>query len=187
MVNNGITKKTVDTVPGTPLKPSDKTLWVKIAKRKRIPKQQKERLMLDPAATRKTPLSQIRKATLVRKRKLRTSAVVSDHLSGARVTLTSNIKKIVKKINLKNRIQVRNVRSSRSGCIVLDVDDVRTAANLADKLRAVVKDQARVDLPMRRTSVLLLGIPDWCNTENVADGLIKWSATFLNSRAIFTN
>ena len=68
-------------------------------------------------------------------------------------------------------ITVRTTRKTRTGGILLEVDGEDKATLLAEKVRAVVGDSARVRRPELRTPILLLGIPEWSDAADVATGL----------------
>jgi len=57
-----------------------------------------------------------------------------------------------------------------------EVDGIEKTSLLADKIRSVIGDTARVRLPEPRTPVLLLGIPEWVEVEEVI-GLVRAEIT----------
>jgi len=75
-------------------------------------------------------------------------------------------------INLQSLgINVLTTRKTRAGSILLEVEGADKAELLAEKIRAVAGDSARVRLPVPRTAVLLLGIPEWVEAGEVIDVL----------------
>lgn len=62
-------------------------------------------------------------------------------------------------------------RKTRAGGILLEVDGAEEAVLLTEKIREVTGDAARVRLPEPRTPVLLIGIPEWADAEDVVAGL----------------
>ncbi|XP_022180912.1 uncharacterized protein LOC111041067 [Myzus persicae] len=88
------------------------------------------------------------------------------------------MKKVSSSINLASLgVSVLTTRKTRAGGILLEVDGIEKASLLADKIRAVIGDTARVRLPEPRTPVLLLGIPEWVEVEEVLEGLVRAGIT----------
>jgi len=89
-------------------------------------------------------------------------------------SLAALMKKVAGAINLQSLgIKVYTTRKTRTGGILLEVEGADKADLLAEKIRAVFGDSARVRLPVPRTSVLLLGIPEWAEAEEVVDVLAR--------------
>jgi len=89
-------------------------------------------------------------------------------------SLATVMKKVAEEINLQSLgINVLTTRKTRTGGILLEVDGADKAELLAEKIRAVAGDSARVRLPVLRTPVLLLGIPEWVEAGEVADALAR--------------
>lgn len=88
------------------------------------------------------------------------------------------MKKVSASINLLSLdIKVLTTRRTRAGSILLEVEGAEKANLLAEKIRAVTGDAARTRLPESRTPVLLLGIPDWAEPEEIIGGLASAGAT----------
>lgn len=84
------------------------------------------------------------------------------------------MKKVASVIDLKAlNIQVNTTRRTRAGGVLLEVEGLDKATLLAEKVRTVVGDQARVRLPENLTPVLILGLPEWSDAEEVSEGLVK--------------
>jgi len=89
-------------------------------------------------------------------------------------SLATLMKKVAGAINLQSLgVNVLTTRKTRIGGILLEVEGADKADFLAEKIRAVSGDTARVRLPVPRTSVLLLGIPEWAEADEVADVLAR--------------
>lgn len=88
------------------------------------------------------------------------------------------MKRISGSINLSSLgVKVLTTRKTRAGGILLEVEGTDKAVLLADKIREVTGDTARVRLPEPRTAVLLLGIPEWAEVEDVLIGLAQAEVT----------
>lgn len=72
-----------------------------------------------------------------------------------------------------NFFGVITTRCTRAGGLLLEVEGQEGADHLADKIRAVVEDAARVRTPQGTTTVLILDVPEWATNEEVIDGLKK--------------
>ena len=111
------------------------------------------------------------KIALLQRRIPKTAAITIDRPPEGG-SLAAVMKKIASSINLRVLgITVRTTRKTRAGGILLEVDGEEKASLLADKVRAVVGDTARVRRPELRTPILLLGIPEWSDATDVANGL----------------
>jgi len=99
-------------------------------------------------------------AALVRRRVPRSSAVVIDRPTGERVYI--DLRNEQGRQQGQSRRLIRTTRTTRSGGILLEVDDAAGADTLADSVKAVVGVDTRVNRPERRTLVLLLDVPEWC-------------------------
>lgn len=161
-----------DTGPGTSSDPCGRTPWVEVVKRGSKLKQSKASAAVQGPTVKGGPPPANRKAALVQKRIPRTSAVVIDRPTGEGASLLSVMQKVTKEVDLKAcGIQVTNTRRSRTGGIILVVNDSATATKLAEELRTSIDGRARVRIPARRTPVLLVGVPEWCTSQDVEDGL----------------
>jgi len=93
-------------------------------------------------------------------------------------SLASVMKKVSGSINLQSLgVKVLTTRKTRAGGILLEVEGNEKATLLAGKIREVVGDAARVRLPEPRTPVLLLGVPEWAEAEDVAAGITRAGVT----------
>ncbi|KAL4108265.1 hypothetical protein QTP88_018496 [Uroleucon formosanum] len=100
-------------------------------------------------------------------------------------SLASVMKKVSGSINLQSLgVKVLTTRKTRTGGILLEVEGNEKATLLAGKIREVVGDAARVRLPEPRTVVLLLGIPEWANAENVAAGVMQAGVTGVTPESV---
>lgn len=82
------------------------------------------------------------------------------------------MKRVAGTINLATtRIKVRTTKKTRTGSILLEVEDKEIANLLAQKIKEVVRSTARVRLPEMRTPIMLLDIPEWADVQDVRDGL----------------
>ncbi|XP_060881839.1 uncharacterized protein LOC132953400 [Metopolophium dirhodum] len=113
------------------------------------------------------------KIDLLRRRAPKTAAVTIDRPADGG-SLATLMKKVAGAINLQSLgINVLTTRKTRTGGILLEVEGADKAELLAEKIRAVSGDSARVRLPVPRTSVLLLGIPEWAEVGEVVDVLAR--------------
>jgi len=124
-----------------------------------------------------TPVRQPRdpdsKIALLRKRAPKTSAVMIDRPAEGG-SLAAVMKQVAGSIDLAALgVKVVTTRRTRAGGILLEVEGADKADLLAGKIRAVAGDSARVRLPVPRTPVLLLGIPEWIEAGEVADVLAR--------------
>lgn len=112
--------------------------------------------------------------SLLKRRVPKSAAVVIQRPSEEGETLTSVMKKVSNGVNLTELdVKILNTRRTKTGGILLEVGSQEEANALADKVRKVVGNTARVNLPERRTPVLLLDVPDWLEEEEVRDSLHK--------------
>ncbi|KAL4131252.1 hypothetical protein QTP88_008590 [Uroleucon formosanum] len=134
------------------------------------------------------PAQQPRSATdqvaVLRKRVPRSMAVTIDRPAEGG-SLASVMKKVSGSINLQSLgVKVLTTRKTRTGGILLEVEGNEKATLLAGKIREVVGDAARVRLPEPRTVVLLLGIPEWADAENVAAGVMQAGVTGVTPESV---
>lgn len=95
------------------------------------------------------------------------------------------LKKISGSINLQSLgVKVLTTRKTRAGGILLEVEGNKKATLLAGKIREVVGGAARVRLPEPRTPVLLLGVPEWAEVENVVAGVMQAGVTAVTSENV---
>jgi len=100
-------------------------------------------------------------------------------------SLASVMKKVSGSINLQSLgVKVLTTRKTRAGGILLEVEGNENAALLAGKIREVVGDAARVRLPEPRTPVLLLGVPEWAEAEDVVAGVMQAGVTGVTSENV---
>jgi len=84
------------------------------------------------------------------------------------------MKKISSAINLTTLgIRVVTTRPTRAGGILIEVEDEEKATLLAEKVRELVGDGARVRQPQGLTPVLLLDVPEWVAKEEIVEGIRK--------------
>ncbi|KAL4101253.1 hypothetical protein QTP88_021273 [Uroleucon formosanum] len=134
------------------------------------------------------PAQQPRSATdqvaVLRKRAPRSMAVTIDRPAEGG-SLASVMKKVSGSINLQSLgVKVLTTRKTRTGGILPEVEGNEKATLLAGKIREVVGDAARVRLPEPRTPVLLLGIPEWADAENVAAGVMQAGVTGVTPESV---
>ncbi|XP_022180910.1 uncharacterized protein LOC111041066 [Myzus persicae] len=123
--------------------------------------------MRKPPKPAQQPRSTTDQVALLRKRAPRSMAVTIDR-PAEDGSLASVMKKVSGSINLQSLgVKVLTTRKTRAGGILLEVEGSEKATLLAGKIQEVVGDAARVRLPEPRTPVLLLGIPEWAEAENV--------------------
>jgi len=100
-------------------------------------------------------------------------------------SLASVMKKVSGSINLQSLgVKVLTTRKTRAGGILLEVEGNEKATLLAGKIREVVGDAARVRLPEPRTPVLLLGVPEWAEVENVVASVMQAGVTGVTSENV---
>lgn len=66
-----------------------------------------------------------------------------------------------------DQVQVGNVRRTRAGAILLEVDGKEQVDRLSSHLREAIGEVARVSRPTRNTSILILNIAEWLDKEQV--------------------
>lgn len=111
------------------------------------------------------------KISLLRRRIPKTAAVIIDRPTDGG-SLVEIMKKVSASINLLSLdIKVLTTRRTGAGGILLEVEGAEKANLLAEKIRAVTGDAARTRLPESQTPVLLLGIPDWAEPEEIVGSL----------------
>lgn len=88
------------------------------------------------------------------------------------------MRKVSRSIDLAGLgIKVLTTRRTRAGGILLEVEGDEKAALLAERVRVLIGDGARVRLPESLTPVLLLDVPEWAAEEEVVEGLRKAGVT----------
>ena len=70
-------------------------------------------------------------------------------------------------------VKVLTTRRTRAGGILLEVEGEDKATLLAERVRVMVVDGARVRQPESLTPVLLLDVPEWADKEDIVNGLLK--------------
>jgi hypothetical protein len=146
--------------------------WSEVVRKKKPPK---------PA---RQPRSTADQVALLRKRTPRTTAVTIDRPAEGG-SLASVMKKVSTSINLQSLgVKVLTTRKTRAGGILLEVEGNEKATLLAGKIRGVVGDAARVRLPEPRAPVLLLGVPEWAETEDVVAGVTQAGVTGVTSENV---
>lgn len=150
--------------PQPPQQQQQQPTWSEVVGRKRKPKATPTP---QPAAKAKTKLD------LLRRRVPKTSAVTIDRPPEGG-SLSAVMKKVAGGIDLvASDIKVVTTRATRAGGILIEVVGEEKAALLAQKVRTLVGDGARVRQPQSLTPVLLLDIPEWAATEDILVGLQK--------------
>jgi len=111
-------------------------------------------------------------AALVRKRTPKTKAVtISAPREGE--TYASVMKRVTQEVNLRELgVEVIKTRKTKSGAVLLEVGNSEEAEKLADRMRQVIGVDATVGRPTRKTSVLLLGIPEWMSPEDITKDVL---------------
>lgn len=124
------------------------------------------------------------KISLLRRRIPKTAAVIIDPpINGG--SLFEIMKKVSASINLSSLdIKVLMTRRTGAGGILLEVEGAEKANLLAEKIRAVTGDAARTRLPESRTPVLLLGIPNWAEPEEIVGALASAGATSVTAKEL---
>ncbi|XP_026819386.1 uncharacterized protein LOC113558067 [Rhopalosiphum maidis] len=141
--------------------------WSQVARRTK--KSKKE----DPPPAKKVQPTAAERIALLQRRVPKTAAVTIDR-PGDDGSLVAVMRKVSSSINLASLgVSVLTTRKTRAGGILLEVDGIEKASLLADKIRSVIGDTARVRLPEPRTPILLLGIPEWVEVEEVLEGLVR--------------
>ncbi|XP_060851691.1 uncharacterized protein LOC132930053 [Rhopalosiphum padi] len=149
--------------------PQKQQTWSEVVRKTRPPK---------PA---RQPRSNADQVALLRKRTPRSMAVTIDRPAEGG-SLASVMKKVSGSINLQSLgVKVLTTRKTRAGGILLEVEGNEKATLLAGKIRDVVGDAARVRLPETRTPVLLLGVPEWAEAEDVVAGVTQAGVTGVTS------
>jgi len=129
-----------------------------------------------PSATAVKP-PVVDKIALLRRRMPKSAAVIIDRPTDGG-SLVEIMRKVSRSINLLSLdIRVLTTRRTRAGGILLAVESAEKANLLAEKIRAVTGDAARTRLPESRTPVLLLGIPDWAEPEEIIVALASAGVT----------
>jgi len=148
------------------------TQWVEVVKRGRKRAAEGQHEPKPAARAKPSPLEA--KVALVRRRVPQTSAVIIDRPTGEGVTLTAIMKRVTSRVDITAiGVKVRTTRITKAGGVLLEVEDAAAADKLAESVRAVVGVEARVSRPERRTPVLLLDVPDWCEEADVESGLSR--------------
>jgi len=117
------------------------------------------------------------KIALLRRRMPKSAAVIIDRPTDGG-SMVEIMRKVSMCINLSSLdIRVLTTRRTKAGGILLEVEGSEKANLLAEKIRAVTGDAARTRLPESRTPVLLLGIPDWTEPEEILGALASAGVT----------
>ena len=141
-----------------------KPTWSEVVKRKEK-KRKTVQVETQPRSVVETKLD------LLRKRVPKTAAVTIDRPPEGG-SLSDVMKKISKTIDLKALgIIVKTTRTTRAGGVLLEVEGEDKAALLAERVRVLIGDGARVRQPETLTPVLLLDVPEWAAEEDVIEGL----------------
>lgn len=152
--------------------PPQQQTWSEVARRRKPPKPSQH------------PRSATDQVALLRKRAPRSMAVTIDRPAEGG-SLASVMKKISGSINLQSLgVKVLTTRKTRAGGILLEVEGNEKATLLAGKIREVVGVAARVRLPEPRTPVLLLGVPEWAEAEDVVAGVTQAGVTGVTSEGV---
>ncbi|KAL4149954.1 hypothetical protein QTP88_003805 [Uroleucon formosanum] len=110
---------------------------------------------------------------------------VTIDLSAEGGSLASVMKKLSGSINHQSLgVEVLTTRKTRAGGILLEVEGNEKSTLLAGKIRKVVGDAARVRLPEPRSPVLLLGVPEWTEAEDVVAGVTQAGVTGVTSENV---
>lgn len=145
--------------------------WSQVASRTRKPRKG------GPPPSKKVQPTTAERLALLQRRVPKTAAVTIDRPVD-NGSLVAAMRKVSGSINLASLgVNVLTTRKTRAGGILLEVDGIEKASLLADKIRSVIGDTARVRLPEPRTPVLLLGIPEWVGVEEVLEGLVRAEIT----------
>ena len=111
------------------------------------------------------------KLELLRRRVPKTAAVTIDRPPEGG-SLAEVMRKVSSTIDLATLgITVRTTRMTRAGGVLLEVEGEDKAALLAERVRVLIGDGARVRQPETLTPVLLLDVPEWAAKEEVVNGL----------------
>jgi len=146
--------------------------WSEVVRKRKPPK---------PAQQPRPAADQV---AVLRKRAPRSMAVTIDRPAEGG-SLAVVMKKVSGSINLQSLgVKVLTTRKTRAGGILLEVEGNENATLLAEKIREVVGDAARVRLPEPRTPVLLLGVPEWAEAEDVATGVTQAGVTGVTSESV---
>lgn len=120
------------------------------------------------------PKAQIdEKIELLRRRAPKTAAVTIDRPPEGG-SLAEVMRRVSQTIDLSALgVNVINTRRTRAGGILIEVEGQEKATLLAERVRVMVGDGARVRLPASLTPVLLLDVPEWAAKEEIIEGLQK--------------
>lgn len=152
--------------------PKEQQTWSEVVKKTRPPKPSRQ------------PRSTADQVAVLRKRTPRSMAVTIDRPAEGG-SLASVMKKVSGSINLQSLgVKVLTTRKTRAGGILLEVEGNEKATLLAGKIREVVGDAARVRLPETRTPILLLGVPEWAEAEDVVAGVTQAGVTGVTSENV---
>jgi len=82
------------------------------------------------------------------------------------------MKKVMADVNLGDMdVDVLRTRRTKTGAILVEVQDKNKADLLAERLKAAVGDQASVSRPMRLTKVLVVNVADWLEEDAVVNDI----------------
>jgi hypothetical protein len=78
------------------------------------------------------------------------------------------MRRVTAEVNLqKLDINVERAKKTAAGCVLLAVKDKEKARILTNHLRSVIGNDAPVYTPTRTTPVIVLGISDWMDQDQV--------------------
>jgi len=151
---------------------TDTTPWTEVVSKKS--KKTNARTTLDTDAAveaNREPVRPPRKprdaAALVRKRTPKTEAItISAPREGE--TYATVMKRVTQEVNLSELgVEVIKTRKTKSGAVLLEVGNSEDAEKLVDRMRQVIGADAKIGRPTRRTTSLLLGVPEWMSPEDI--------------------
>lgn len=109
---------------------------------------------------------------MLKKRVPKSAAVVIKSPDGEGKTLTSVVRQITTEVDLTALgVTVKDTRRTKFGAILLEVDSVDEAEKLADTLRSVVGKSACIEIPIRRTPVMIIDVPEWVEVTDIVKEL----------------
>lgn len=68
-------------------------------------------------------------------------------------------------------INIETARRTAAGCVLLAIKDKEKTATLTNHLRSVIGNDASVYRPTRTTPILVLGIPDWMDQDQIINDI----------------
>jgi len=95
------------------------------------------------------------------------------------------MKRVTQEVNLGELgVEVIKTRKTKSGAVLLEVGNSEEAEKLADRMRQVIGVDATVGRPTRKTSVLLLGIPEWMSPEDITREILAADESLLETQVL---